>query len=82
MSKYVVSALYHFALLDNFEELQQPLLKIMKQNNVKGTLLRRIGAHPNINKVKELGGLTNQRQMTIGNGIKTAGVNGLSAYLF
>lgn len=39
MSKYVVSALYHFAILDNFQDLRDPLLKIMKQNNVKGTLL-------------------------------------------
>jgi UPF0176 protein len=39
MSKYVVSALYHFAKLDNFEELQAPLLNKMKENGVKGTLL-------------------------------------------
>jgi UPF0176 protein len=39
MSKYVVSAMYHFATLDNFEELQQPLLQVMKNNNIRGTLL-------------------------------------------
>jgi len=39
MSKYIVSALYHFAKLDNFEELQSPLLNKMKENGVKGTLL-------------------------------------------
>lgn len=37
--KYIVSALYHFANLDNFEDLREPLLKSMKDNAVKGTLL-------------------------------------------
>lgn len=46
MSKYTISALYHFAKLDNFEALRKPLLKIMKENNVKGTLLL---AHEGIN---------------------------------
>ncbi|MCX7553749.1 rhodanese-related sulfurtransferase [Marinicella sp. S1101] len=35
----VVSALYHFVRLENFQELHQPLLDVMKQNQVKGTLL-------------------------------------------
>jgi UPF0176 protein len=39
MSKYVVSALYHFAKLDDYEECRAPLLENMKKNNVKGTLL-------------------------------------------
>lgn len=46
MSQYVVSALYHFAALDNFESLREPLLKEMKENSVKGTLLL---AHEGIN---------------------------------
>jgi UPF0176 protein len=37
--KYVVSAMYHFANLPDFQQLQQPLLNTMKANNVKGTLL-------------------------------------------
>lgn len=36
---YVVSALYHFVRLDDFQALKQPLLDIMIQNQVKGTLL-------------------------------------------
>lgn len=39
MSKYVVSAMYHFANLDDFEQLQKPLLKAMQDNVVKGSLL-------------------------------------------
>lgn len=39
MSKYVVSAMYHFAILDDFESLQKPLLKAMQDNAVKGSLL-------------------------------------------
>lgn len=39
MSQYVVCALYHFANLDDFEQLREPLLKSMKKNGVKGTLL-------------------------------------------
>jgi UPF0176 protein len=35
----VVCALYHFVALEDYPSLQQPLLKTMKQNNVKGTLL-------------------------------------------
>ena len=35
----VVSALYHFVRLENFEALREPLLEVMKSNDVKGTLL-------------------------------------------
>lgn len=39
MFKYTVSALYHFATLENFEEMREPLLQKMLENDVKGTLL-------------------------------------------
>ena len=39
MSQYVVSALYKFVRLDDFEKLQKPLLEFMKAQGVKGTLL-------------------------------------------
>ena len=39
MSKIVISALYHFVILDDFEKLRQPLLGLMLKNNIKGTLL-------------------------------------------
>jgi UPF0176 protein len=39
MSTTVVCALYRFVSLNNFEELQTPLLNIMNSNQVKGTLL-------------------------------------------
>lgn len=39
MSNIVVSALYKFATLDDFEELRKPLLKLMGEHEVKGTLL-------------------------------------------
>ncbi|TEW52627.1 oxygen-dependent tRNA uridine(34) hydroxylase TrhO [Psychromonas algicola] len=39
MSNIVVCALYRFVSLENFEELQTPLLNIMNTNQVKGTLL-------------------------------------------
>ncbi|OUS23651.1 hypothetical protein A9Q99_26780 [Gammaproteobacteria bacterium 45_16_T64] len=39
MSKVVVSALYKFVALDNFEDLKAPLLKVMLDNGVRGTLL-------------------------------------------
>lgn len=39
MSDYLVAALYHFTRLDNFEELQAPLLQVCQDNDVKGTLL-------------------------------------------
>ena len=35
----VVSALYHFVRLENFKDLRQPLLEVMLDNDVKGTLL-------------------------------------------
>jgi len=35
----VVCALYHFVRLDNFEVLRDPLLQVMQDNHVKGTLL-------------------------------------------
>lgn len=38
-SKIVVCALYHFVSLDDYQTLQQPLLDIMLNNHVKGTLL-------------------------------------------
>lgn len=39
MSKIVVSALYHFAVLEDFESLREPLHNFMVQHDVKGTLL-------------------------------------------
>lgn len=39
MSDTVVCALYRFVSLEDFEELQTPLLNIMNTNQVKGTLL-------------------------------------------
>ena len=39
MSNIVVSALYKFARLDDFESLRSPLLKLMDEHQVKGTLL-------------------------------------------
>lgn len=39
MSQYVVSALYKFVTLENFEQIRQPLLKVMEDNEVRGTLL-------------------------------------------
>ncbi len=39
MTKIVVSALYKFAKLDDFERLRKPLLKLMEEQQVKGTLL-------------------------------------------
>jgi UPF0176 protein len=39
MTQYVVSALYRFVQLDNYQALQQPLLDLMKANGIKGTLL-------------------------------------------
>lgn len=37
--KFVVCALYHFVILEDFEKLRDPLHKIMKEHDVKGTLL-------------------------------------------
>lgn len=39
MSKIVVCALYKFVALEDFEALQTPLLKVMKDHQVHGTLL-------------------------------------------
>ena len=39
MSQYVVTALYKFVTLENFEQLRQPLLNVMEENEVRGTLL-------------------------------------------
>jgi len=39
MSDTVVCALYRFVTLDNYQEIQDPLLKVMQANNIKGTLL-------------------------------------------
>lgn len=39
MSKYVVCALYKFVTLENYKEIRQPLLDVMEQNDIKGTLL-------------------------------------------
>ncbi len=39
MTGIVVSALYKFVKLDNFPELRNPLLKVMEEHEVKGTLL-------------------------------------------
>ena len=39
MSQYVVSALYQFVRLDDYESLRQPLLDLMLKEGVRGTLL-------------------------------------------
>ncbi|TRX56335.1 rhodanese-related sulfurtransferase [Thalassomonas sp. M1454] len=39
MSNIVVSALYKFVTLENFEQLRNPIHNTMQENNVKGTLL-------------------------------------------
>jgi len=39
MSTIVVAALYRFVRLENFEELRQPLLNLMLENQIRGTLL-------------------------------------------
>lgn len=39
MSQYVVSALYKFVTLHGFEELKHPLLHVMQQHGIRGTLL-------------------------------------------
>jgi len=39
MSQIVVSALYKFVTLDDFETLKKPLLKVMVDHHIKGTLL-------------------------------------------
>ena len=45
-SPFIVLALYHFAQLDNFADLRKPLLSVMQQHGVKGSLLL---AHEGIN---------------------------------
>ena len=39
MSKYVVCALYKFVELKNYKSMKEPLLKVMQNNMVRGTLL-------------------------------------------
>lgn len=39
MTKFVVAALYKFVSLPDYKLLQEPLLKLCKENNIKGTLL-------------------------------------------
>ena len=39
LPKFVVCALYHFVILEDFESLRDPLHKVMDENDVKGTLL-------------------------------------------
>jgi len=39
MQNIVVTALYHFVTLDNYEEMRLPLLKVMLKNHIKGTIL-------------------------------------------
>jgi UPF0176 protein len=39
MNTYVVSALYKFVTLDGFEQLKNPLLRVMKKHGIHGTLL-------------------------------------------
>jgi len=38
-SPVVIAALYRFVRLDNFKELRQPLLRVMLDNQIRGTLL-------------------------------------------
>ena len=38
-SQFVVAALYHFARLDNFREMQSPLLALCEAQGIRGTLL-------------------------------------------
>ncbi len=39
MSHFVVSALYHFVRLDDYQALRQPLYDFMVENGIKGTIL-------------------------------------------
>ena len=39
MPQIVITALYHFVILENYRELRQPLLDLMLENKIKGTLL-------------------------------------------
>ncbi|MGY8863782.1 MAG: rhodanese-related sulfurtransferase, partial [Pseudomonadales bacterium] len=38
-SQIVVCALYKFVTLEKFQDLRQPLLKVMEYNKIRGTLL-------------------------------------------
>lgn len=39
MPQAIITALYHFVILENFKELRQPLLELLLENDIKGTLL-------------------------------------------
>lgn len=39
LPKFVVCALYHFVILEDYESMRDPLHKVMDDNDVKGTLL-------------------------------------------
>ncbi len=39
MSKFVVCAMYKFVILDDYQQLKQPLLDFMLEKNIRGTLL-------------------------------------------
>ena len=39
MSQVVISALYHFVTLDDYQALRQPLYDFMIEHEIKGTLL-------------------------------------------
>ena len=43
---YIVCALYKFVALENYQSIRQPLLQVMKEHDVCGTLLL---AHEGIN---------------------------------
>jgi UPF0176 protein len=39
MTQITVSAMYHFAILEDYEEMKAPLHKVMDDNGIRGTLL-------------------------------------------
>ena len=39
MSKFLVTALYHFVNIDQFHSFQQPILDFCQKKQIKGTLL-------------------------------------------
>ncbi|MEP4891784.1 MAG: rhodanese-related sulfurtransferase [Aliiglaciecola sp.] len=39
MSKFIVCAMYKFVALENYKEMRQPLLDVLENHNIKGTLL-------------------------------------------
>ncbi len=52
--KFVVCALYHFVILDDFESLRDPLHQVMEDNGVRGTLLlAREGVNGTISGTRE-----------------------------